>query len=162
MKLTDTIVASLFWNGRALTKSEAIHAVVKRLGETALPADQLQEACEAVLNRERLGSTGIGRGVAIPHAKLPSLSKLVGAVALFRDGIDYDSIDGEPVYLLFLLLGSPNRPGSSMRVHPEAEYLMRRLNSTAFLAALREATSEQELMRILRQWDERQCQLDDS
>ncbi|HEY8382335.1 MAG TPA: PTS IIA-like nitrogen regulatory protein PtsN [Microvirga sp.] len=59
---------------------------------------------EALLQRERLGSTGIGEGLAIPHGKLPGLSKLFGLVARLEKPIDFEALDGQPVDLLFLLL----------------------------------------------------------
>lgn len=59
---------------------------------------------EALLQRERLGSTGIGEGLAIPHGKLPKLDRLFGLVARLEKPIDFDALDGQPVDILFLLL----------------------------------------------------------
>ncbi len=62
------------------------------------------EIFSTLLQRERLGSTGIGEGIAIPHGKLPSMSRLIGLVARLERPIDFEAIDGQPVDLLFLLL----------------------------------------------------------
>ncbi len=70
---------------------------------------------EAILKREELGSTGIGRGVAVPHTKHPSIEKLIGTVAISSEGVNFDSLDGEKVHLLFLLVSPPDRPGDHLR-----------------------------------------------
>ena len=76
-----------------------------------LAKDQFQGIVDAILKREELGSTGIGRGVAVPHTKHASVHELVGAVAVSEEGVDFDSLDGEKVHLLFLLISPPDRPG---------------------------------------------------
>ncbi|WP_237152666.1 PTS IIA-like nitrogen regulatory protein PtsN [Oryzibacter oryziterrae] len=70
-----------------------------------------KEILETLLQREKLGSTGVGHGVAIPHGKLPGLKSLTGLFARLDRPIDYDSIDGEPVDLVFLLL-APEHAGA--------------------------------------------------
>jgi len=94
----------------ARTKHEAIGAMVRRLAATdAIPHDQQEAIAAAVLHREELGTTGIGRGVAIPHAKHIAVERVVGALAYSQAGIDFDSIDGEHVHLICLLLSPPGR-----------------------------------------------------
>lgn len=101
----------------APTKEQAIRAVVDRLGEHGhLPTEHLEGITRAVLRRESLGSTGIGRGVAVPHAKHSGVSRLVGAVAKFPTGIEFDSIDGQPVYIVCLLVSPVDRPWDHLRV----------------------------------------------
>ena len=63
-----------------------------------------REVFETLLQRERLGSTGIGDGIAIPHGKLPHLDRLFGLMARLEKPIDFDAVDGEPVDIVFLLL----------------------------------------------------------
>ncbi len=60
--------------------------------------------CEKIMEREKMGSTGIGDGVAIPHIKTEDVDKIVGAFGISKKGIEFDSLDGQPVYLSFLLL----------------------------------------------------------
>ena len=62
------------------------------------------------MQREKLGSTGVGNGIAIPHGKLPKLEKLVGLFARLDRPIDFESLDGHPVDLVFLLLARPKGP----------------------------------------------------
>jgi nitrogen PTS system EIIA component len=94
---------------KASDKKEAIQGLAARLG-AAIRRDP-NEIFEVLLQRERLGSTGIGGGVAIPHAKLPKLEKLVGVFARLEKPIDFDALDGEPVDLVFVLL-APEQAGA--------------------------------------------------
>lgn len=94
---------------KASDKKEAIQQLAARLG--ALIQRDPNEIFEILLQRERLGSTGIGGGVAIPHAKLPRLEKIVGVFARLVKPIDFDALDGEPVDLVFALL-APEQAGA--------------------------------------------------
>jgi PTS system nitrogen regulatory IIA component len=83
-------------------KKQALQELAARAAELSGRSDR--EIFDTLLQRERLGSTGIGHGVAIPHGKLAKLEELVGLFARLEKPIDFDAIDGEPVDLLFLLL----------------------------------------------------------
>jgi PTS system nitrogen regulatory IIA component len=87
---------------KAKNKKQALQELAARAAEISGRSDR--EIFETLLQRERLGSTGIGRGVAIPHGKLAKLDHLVGLFARLEKPIDFDALDGEPVDLLFLLL----------------------------------------------------------
>ncbi len=82
---------------------------------TMLTSIDLDGVMEVVMAREQLGSTGIGHGVAIPHGRMPGLNMPVLALALHPEGVDFDSIDGEPVHIVVLLLV----PDSDDRQHLE-------------------------------------------
>jgi mannitol/fructose-specific phosphotransferase system IIA component (Ntr-type) len=154
IKLTDIFVTSLILDEQIATKTEAIDAILDRLTETHLSRDHLLEMRTGILNRERLGSTGIGHGVAIPHTKHPGVSKLMGAVAFARQGLEFDSIDAEPVDLVFLLISPPEFPGTSTRVRPEAERLMRLLCEVTFRDRLRQSDSDNDLLRVIQEYEE--------
>ncbi|HYF55170.1 MAG TPA: PTS IIA-like nitrogen regulatory protein PtsN [Salinarimonas sp.] len=94
----EAVVASL----RAPTKKQALHELAAHAAR--LTGEDERRIFETLLQRERLGSTGIGEGIAIPHGKLPSVTKLIGLVARLERPIDFEAIDGQPVDLLFLLL----------------------------------------------------------
>jgi mannitol/fructose-specific phosphotransferase system IIA component (Ntr-type) len=103
-------------NLETLNKSEAIRTLVKSL----IAAEQVSRNDEdhvvaALLRREELGSTGIGRGVAIPHTKTGAVDRVVAAIGQSPDGLDFESLDGEPVHLMVLLLSPPDRPGDHLR-----------------------------------------------
>ena len=100
----------------AETKEQAIRAMVGSLAEAgAIPDGQQEHVVSAILRREELASTGIGRGVAIPHTKHDAVNRLVATAAHSRKGIDFESLDGEPVHLIFLLVSPSNSPGDHLR-----------------------------------------------
>ena len=91
----------------ATTKEAVIREIVESLRSTGyVSGDVADDIVRAIQKREQLGSTGIGRGIAIPHTKHASVDRLTGTVALSQGGVAFDSIDGEPVYV-FVLLVSP-------------------------------------------------------
>ena len=78
----------------------------------------------ALLERERIGSTGIGNGVAIPHAKSTSIKTLCAAMGTSQAGIEFDSVDGQPVHLVFLVLAEANNPGPHVATLAEIARLL--------------------------------------
>lgn len=87
---------------KAGSKKQALHDLACQASR--LVGRDEREIFDTLLQRERLGSTGIGEGIAIPHGKLPKLDRLFGLFARLDRPIDFDAIDGEPVDMLFLLL----------------------------------------------------------
>jgi len=99
------------------TKEQAIAAILDRLVEAgSLEAARWQGVFAAILKREELGSTAIGGGVAIPHAKYSGVGSTLGAIANFPSGIDFDSLDGRPVRLVCLLVSPQDQPGEHLRL----------------------------------------------
>jgi PTS system fructose-specific IIA component/PTS system nitrogen regulatory IIA component len=109
-------------------------------------ADVADDIVRAILKREQLGSTGIGRGIAIPHAKHASVDRLTGTVALSHGGVAFDSIDGEPVYVYVLLISPQDRPGDHLRA---LENVVRAMRDDAFVRSLRDATTRDEIWKLL-------------
>jgi PTS system fructose-specific IIA component/PTS system nitrogen regulatory IIA component len=100
----------------ATTKEGAIREILGRLAASGvIGAYELESTIEAILKREELGSTAIGHGVAIPHICHPAIRQEVGTVARSRQGIEFDSCDGRPVHLIFLLLSPPDKPADHVR-----------------------------------------------
>lgn len=94
---------------RASSKKQALQELARRASEiTGLTQ---REVFDVVVQRERLGSTGVGNGIAIPHGKLPGLDRLHGLFARADHAIDFDAVDDKPVDLVFLLL-APERAGA--------------------------------------------------
>ena len=94
---------------RATSKKQVLQELAKRAAEaTGLPERQI---FEVLLERERLGTTGVGNGIAIPHGKLPGLKRLFGMFARLDTPVDFDAIDEQPVDLVFLLL-APEAAGA--------------------------------------------------
>lgn len=95
---------------RVRSKKQALQELASHAARQ-LPGVEEREIFETLLQRERLGSTGIGDGVAIPHGKIASLDRLFGLVARLERGIDFEALDGQPVDVVFLLL-APEKAGA--------------------------------------------------
>src|SRR5271156_2983116 len=147
---TDAIRAEL----KADDKPSVIREMTEALRDAKkIPASEVEGIVKAVMKREELGSTGIGRGVAVPHTKHPSVDRLVGTVAVSSEGIDFDSLDGEKVQLFFLLISPPDRPGDHLRA---LENISRQLRHDTFCRFLKQAKSPQEIATLLDEADNHQ------
>ena len=102
-------------NMKSREKKGALSELLKLL-ETNNYIKDSNEILEAILEREKLGSTGIGQGIAVPHTKTDQIENLVGAVGISNSGISFDSLDGEPVNVIFLIIA----PTKSIGLHLKA------------------------------------------
>lgn len=132
--------------------------VIREMVQSLLDAGGVQEEefesiVKAILKREELGSTGIGRGVAVPHTKHPSVDRLVGTVAVSREGVDFQSLDGEKVHLFFLLISPPDRPGDHLRA---LENISRQLRNDTFCRFLKQSKSADDIRQLLEEADNNQ------
>ncbi|MBM4017172.1 MAG: PTS sugar transporter subunit IIA [Planctomycetes bacterium] len=127
---------------------EMVAALVKA---KAIPASERKGAVDAVMRRERKGTTGFGNGVAIPHAKHDGVAGIVGAVARSARGIDFAALDGQPVHLLFLLLSNTEKPEEHLKA---MEHIFRSIKNDHLRRFMCEATSREELRDLLREADE--------
>ncbi|MFK8252446.1 PTS IIA-like nitrogen regulatory protein PtsN [Ancylobacter terrae] len=110
MPLNDLVALSAVFPAlRVASKKQALQELAARAGEL-IKRDE-REIFETLNQRERLGSTGVGNGIAIPHGKLPKLDGLFGLFARLEKPIDFEALDGEPVDLVFLLL-APEAAGA--------------------------------------------------
>ena len=129
--------------------------VIRELVGALIGAGQIQEAeqdsiVKAIMKREELGSTGIGRGVAVPHTKHPSVDRLIGTVGVSQSGIDFQSLDGEKVQLFFLLVSPPDRPGDHLRA---LENISRQLRDDTFCRYLKQAKTSDDIRLLLEESD---------
>lgn len=138
----------------AVDKEGTIREIVKALEEAGkIEAGESESIIKAILKREELGSTGIGRGVAVPHTKHPSVDRLIGTVAVSRQGVDFTSLDGETVNLFFLLISPPDRPGDHLRA---LENISRQLRDDTFCRFLKQAKSPTDIQLLLDEADNNQ------
>ena len=107
---------------------------------------------QILLKRESLGSTGIGQGVAIPHGKSDCVSTLVAAFGISRTGVNFDSLDGEPVYIFFLLIAPEDSAGPHLKALAR---ISRLLKDKHFRETLRAAKDEKTLVTIIQGEDSR-------
>ena len=126
-------------------------SILKELSTLLINTFKLNEITDRIVKildaREQLGSTGIGDGVAIPHGKLNSLSEELLVLGRSREGVDFNSMDGKPAHLFFLLMG----PEESAGIHLKAlARLSRLLKNSSFRESLMEAKNSHEMMEIIR------------
>lgn len=152
MKFSDFVASEAI---RSHIHADSKEGVVREMAQSLVDAGKIAAAdlegiVKAILKREELGSTGIGRGVAVPHTKHPSVSKLVGTVAVSQEGVDFQSLDGEPVQLFFLLVSPPDRPGDHLRA---LENISRQLRDESFCRLLKAAKEPVDIQHLLAEAD---------
>lgn len=107
---------------------------------------------DALMARESLGSTAIGQGIAIPHAKSDCVDKLVAAFALTKKGVDFDSLDGELAYIFFLLVAPQDSAGPHLKALAR---ISRLLKDKYFRDTLRSCTDDKSVIKAISQEDEK-------
>ncbi|MGH7856105.1 MAG: PTS sugar transporter subunit IIA [Candidatus Binatia bacterium] len=152
MKIVDilpetAVVADL----RGASKLDVLQELAAVLAEhhRVVSKDQL---VEVLLEREKLGSTAIGEGIAIPHGKLPKLTNVVAAFGRSRPGIDFNSLDGGATHLFFLLVAPEDSSGAHLKALARVSRLLR---DKAFRERLLQVENGKELYQIIREEDEK-------
>ncbi len=107
---------------------------------------------DVIMERESLGSTGIGLGIGIPHGKSEYVNKLVAAFGISKKGVNFDSLDGEPVYIFFLLLAPQDTAGPHLKALAR---ISRLLKEKYFRDALKRASDPKEVAGIIKEEDEK-------
>ncbi len=115
MKISDILVRDASILDLVSTTKDDLLAEMARSLAAAEPALEAEALLNVLREREALQSTGIGEGVAIPHGKVPGLDRLVAAFARSTRGVDFDSIDGQPTQLLFLLIVPEQSGGQHLK-----------------------------------------------
>jgi PTS system nitrogen regulatory IIA component len=137
-------------NLTANTKADVLAELINVLIASGLRIDRAR-AIDVLQQREKLGSTGIGDGVAIPHGKVSDLQDLVVAFGRSRTGIAFDAIDGKPVHLFFLLLAPENSTGQHLKALAKISKMLKTPN---FRKKLLDAKSKTELYKAIVEQDE--------
>ena len=122
--------------------------VIKELVDVLKKAGKIEDAesvFRAVMLRENMGSTGLEKGIAVPHAKTHKVNNLVLAIGISPDGVDFDSLDGEPSKLFFLLIATPQQAGPHIEALSEIARLTR---SSNFCKLLLNAKTPKEIVEI--------------
>ncbi|HHQ48238.1 MAG TPA: PTS sugar transporter subunit IIA [Acidobacteria bacterium] len=125
MKLQQLIQPNRVVLGLEASDAEEAIAVVGELisEELGVPA---QKVAAALMEREKLGSTGVGDGFAIPHCKLPGISEIIVAVIRFNEGVEFHSPDGKPVRLMFVVISPPDQPAAHLQVLSQIARVLKR------------------------------------
>ena len=150
MKILDIVREELILADlKAVSKKEAIEemaALAARYDERL----SLEPLLDVLLEREKLGSTGIGDGVAIPHGKVAGIDKVLAVFARCAEGIDFESMDNKKAYLFFLLVAPENSTGDHLKALAKISRLMK---EPRFRMDLMEAKSREEILRAFSEED---------
>jgi PTS system fructose-specific IIA component/PTS system nitrogen regulatory IIA component len=147
MRMSEFIVReAISANLAAGQKDAAIREMVENIRVAGYFKGNEEDVIKAILKRELLSSTGIGDGVAIPHAKHASVDRLVGTVGISVKGLPFDSVDNDPVHVLVMLISPQERPSDHLRA---LEGVSRCLKDKDFVQSLRQAKSPQEIWDLI-------------
>ena len=152
MKFADFVCAeSIQAQIAAETKEEVILELVGALVDSgSVKSDEKESIVKAIMKREELGSTGIGRGIAVPHTKHPSVDRLGATVGVSASGGEFNSLDDAKVQIFFLLVSPPDRPGDHLRA---LENVARQLRDSTFCRFLKQSTTPEEIWQLLDEAD---------
>ena len=150
MKIVD------FLNEKAITadiKATNKEGIIRELVDVLAKAEGIKnkdELIKVLVNRETLGSTGIGQGVGIPHAKTNAVKKLVAAFGICHNGVDFDALDGEPVFIFFLLVAPEDSAGPHLK---GLARISRLLKDKFFRESLKALNDEKTILKLIREED---------
>ena len=138
MEIEDLLAAeNVLADFRASSKKQTIQALSRKLAD-GLGLDP-RAVFESLLERERLGSTGVGKGVAIPHARVEGLDRIVGLFARLASPIDFDSVDDQPVDIVFMLLAPVDAGADHLKALARISRLLRDENTLSKLRVTADA-----------------------
>jgi len=141
----DSVLPSL----RVKSKKQLLQELSSRAARrTGLPERVI---FDVLLQRERLGSTGLGQGIAIPHAKTDQAAQVVAAFGLSRRGVQFDALDGDPVHIVFLLVAPPDAAALHLKALAR---ISRLLKDKFFRQSLRETKTAAEILKLIKEEDQ--------
>ncbi len=152
MKISEFLCAKAVTSDlKATTKKEVIEELVDLLVKAGAVEKKIRnKLVEILLAREALGSTAMGWGVALPHGKCANVTKLTAALGISKKGIDFDSLDGEPAYIFFLLAAPLDSAGPHLKA---LQKIARLLKDKYFRENFKSAKDEKVILALLNQDD---------
>jgi len=153
MKLHDFIVRDgIIADLKATDRDGAIRELVTSLARAgALPEPAIDEVVAALIKREQNGSTGFGKGVAVPHVKHPQVKQMSGTIGRSTTGIDFAALDHQPVYSVVLLLSPENQPQQHLQA---MNIVFSNLQKDMFRRFLRQADTREKILDLLDEADQ--------
>ncbi|HHE65297.1 MAG TPA: PTS sugar transporter subunit IIA [Bacteroidetes bacterium] len=150
MKILDILhKEAIIDNLKSETKKEVLEELVRPIARiTGLNHENL---LKVLINRERLGSTGIGGGIGIPHGKIKNLESLALGFGLTKKGVDFESLDGNPTHIFFLLITPENSTGLHLKLLAR---ISRILKDDPFKERLLNSVDRNEIYNIIKEYDE--------
>ena len=155
MKLSDFVVTEAIIPGLTATERDAaLQELVDALVEAgAVPKTIRSGLIKQIIDREKQGSTGFGKGVAVPHVKHEKIRKMAAGIGLSDQGVDFNALDKAPVYSIILLLSPKDSPDEHLQA---MENIFTNLQKDTFRRFLRQATSKQEVEDLIHEADAQQ------
>lgn len=155
MKFSDFIHKDAINAEMGATEKEAVirELVDGLVSSGGLKSGDKDDIIEAILKREELGTTGIGRGIAVPHTKHASVTSPIGTVGVSAEGVDFKSLDGEPVQLFFMLISPPDQQSEHLKA---LENITKKLHDETFCRFLKQSRSAADVQQILAEADDNQ------
>jgi fructose-specific phosphotransferase system IIA component len=144
----DMIISELEFQEREAVLEEMVHFL-----EQKNKISREKELYDKLLQRERLGSTAIGEGVAIPHCKIKGIASPILLLGVSRKGVNFESVDGKPAHVFFLVVSSPDQPSQNLQVLAAISHLVRQSNS--LIKKILHAKSPKSLVDVIREEEER-------
>ena len=158
MRITELLdKRSISLNGAPASKKEALDQMIALMEKSGKIRD-VEAYRQEVYAREEEGTTGIGEGIAIPHGKCDAVEKPGLAAMVIRDGVDFDSLDGQPVHLIFLIAAPDTKDNIHLDVLSKLSML---LMDETFVADLKKAETAEEFLRIIDRFDQEKPGLDE-
>jgi len=153
MKLRDFIVAdAVVAELKAGDRDAALRELVTSLATAgALPASAVEEVVAALIKREQNGSTGFGKGVAVPHVKHPAVKQMSGTIGRSAGGLDFAALDHQPVYSIVLLLSPENQPQQHLQA---MNIVFSNLQKDMFRRFLRQSATQAAILELLDEADQ--------
>ncbi|MEM7625657.1 MAG: PTS sugar transporter subunit IIA [Planctomycetota bacterium] len=152
MKLSDFVVNdAILPQLQSAQRDDVVAELVDALIEAgAAPADLRDTLIDEILKREKNGSTGFGKGVAIPHVKHEQIAKVAAAIGISQAGVDYNALDKQPVYSIFMLLSPADQPDQHLHA---MENIFANLQNDTFRSFLRQADNHEAVVTLLEEAD---------
>ena len=157
MKLMDFVVpAAIVPQMTATNRDEVIRELIDALvAAMAIPRTLRDEMIKLIIDREQCGSTGFGKGVAVPHIKHQKIKKMSAAIGVSKIGVDFNALDKAPVYSVMLLLSPENNPDEHLQA---MEKIFSNLQKDTFRRFLRQASTRQEVQDLIQESDDQKLQ----
>jgi|SRR3989338_3562764 len=152
MKISDILDRRAIKIGLETNEKEG---VLKELVDVLAQVEDIGDPkaiVKALIERENLGSTGIGQGIAIPHGKTDKVSRLVAVLGISKQGVNFDALDGEAVYIFFLLLAPKATTGPHLKALAQISRLLR---DSYFCELIRKCQTEQDVFDLIKNEEER-------
>ena len=155
MKLLDFVCTDALISDLQSTERDAvINELIDQLIEAnAVDASLKEDLVSMIIERENHGSTGFGKGVAVPHVKHEKIEKMTAAVGVSQKGVDFNALDKQPVYSIFVLLSPKDKPDEHLQA---MENIFSNLQKDQFRRFLRQSSSNNEILDLLKEADTQQ------